>query len=282
MGSEETPSDSDLLQQLKTKRRLSLLPQAGSGVKTEPRPSLTPLLSAISVPESPAKSVPVEPQNSSRKRLHFPPEGPSLQQRLQEEFGYSKVKKFKPTPSPTSHPLSRLDGAGECAVGGTSGTHSPVKNPFAKIQPQDPTVTLVQKSSVESDCLASQADSESNNTCSLGTPPSLQDGGPPDESADLQAIADCGNSSSSSALSYSTLSVSAANNHPRQPFMTSADFITTPATFRQHSATVRSLSDSSSSTHLTTEQFSKPPHQPQRQNSGKKKLGTKGGTLFAM
>ena len=211
----------------------------------------------------------MEPQTSSRKRLLFPSDGLSVRHQLQEEFGYSKVKKFKPTPSATSHPLSQLDEAGGCVVVGTSGTSSPVRNPFAKILAQKPSVsncTLVQKDGLELDCPASQVESEyseSNDTHSQGSPPSLQDSGSSGVSAGSQAIADCGNRSSPFAGSLCTTTTS-ADVHPRQPFMTSADFITTPTTFQQQSATVRTLSDSSLSTRQTIEPFSEPPHQCQQ------------------
>lgn len=265
-GSEETPSESDLLQQIKTRRKLSLMPHTESEVRTKPAPSLSPPLPADIVPESPARSVSVEPQASSRKRLLFPSDGLSVRNRLQEEFGYSKVKKFKPTPSATSHPLSQLDEAGGCVVGGTTVTSSPVRNPFAKIQSQKPAVpncTLVQKDSMKSDCLGSQAegeDSESNDTRSVGIPLSLQDSGSAGMSTDSQTIADCG---SSSPFSGPLCTATSADIHPRQPFMTSADFIMTPATSQQQSATVRTLSDSVLPCQ-TMQPFSEPPLQCQQ------------------
>lgn len=230
---EETPSDLDVAEKLRARRRLALLPPTVN----RPASSLSP--SQGTVEESPIKpshdeEVTTEPLGHGRKRLHFPAEEKGVRASLQG-FGYSKAK--RPKHSNDACPFSLLDETSppksiESTVCGTSQT--PAKNPFAKalinqgvVAPCGPMDSVVGGgcSDKDLDCTTS--------VCGTDFP---QCDAPGD--TDVQTLPD-----------PSLTATCTTGPRHRHPFMTSVDYITTLPALQQQassSTTILSSTDTSS------------------------------------
>ena len=132
-ASEETPSEVDVVEKLRARRRLALMPETMAG--SEPTLSLN--VSPDAELESPAKpdleEMPAEPLGRGRKRLSFPGKEQSIRAQLQG-FGYSKSTAKRAKHTVDSYPLSLLDkDTSPTSLRNRNTTvKSPVKNPFAK------------------------------------------------------------------------------------------------------------------------------------------------------
>lgn len=251
-SAEETPSDLDVVEKLRARRRLALLPPRLTSSGT--RLSLS--ASQDTVQESPSHDeVIAEPLSQGRKRLHFPTEEKSVHVRLQE-FGYSKAKRAKHSIDPC--PFSLLDEAtAPKSVEGSTATAAEesqtlVKNPFAK--------TLMNESVV--------APCASVGSGGVGHKDFVEDGGSKDPDITTSQSAACGTDvPQCDALGdvqtlpdlSSTDTCTQTLTEPRRhlPFMTSVDYITThPALQQQPSTSLPSLSSTNSSSQrpsLTTQ-----------------------------
>lgn len=235
---EETPSDLDVAEKLRARRRLSLLPPTVD----RPASSLSP--SQGTVQESPIKpshdeKVTREPPGHGRKRLHFPAEEKGVRASLQG-FGYSKAK--RPKHGNDSCPFSLLDETSPpksvetsaTTVSGTSQTQA--KNPFAKaLINQAPCGHI--DSVAEGGCLDKDLEcTPSSAICGTDIP-----------QCDVLGDTDVRTLPDPSLTATCTQAVSG----PRHchPFMTSVDYITTHPALQQQassSTTILSSTDTSS------------------------------------
>ena len=164
--------------------------------------------------------------DSTRKRLHGPSSGGSVHSRLLREYGYSKAKRFKTTPASNSHSLSLCMEAREAVE-----ESSTVRNPFAKSlihchssanseeAPAQRTLSEPQNSD------SSQAENQPAEKRECLPSPPLQ--GNDSSNSIHSSLAPSNNHLPFSGHTCSSASIT-TETHPRQTFMTSADFITTP------------------------------------------------------
>lgn len=229
---EETPSDLDVVEKLRARRRLALLPPTVD----RPASSLSP--SQGTVEESPIRpshdeEVTTEPLGHGRKRLHFPAEEKSVRASLQG-FGYSKAK--RPKHSNDSCPFSLLDETSppklvESSVTTVCGaSQTQAKNPFAKVLINPP----------------------------CGPMDSVEGGGCSDKDLDCTTsvcgtdIPQCdalGDNEVRTLPDPSLTATCTPGPRQRHPFMTSVDYITTHPALQQQassSTTILSSTDTSS------------------------------------
>ena len=248
--SEETPSEVDVVEKLRTRRRLALMPQKMEGLASS-ETTLSQSVSTDTELESSARPDLEEnkPIGRGRKRLS---KEQSIRPQLQG-FGYSKSTTKRARHSVDPYPLSLMDQDTSLRNGTTGTAQSPVKNPFAKsVMSGAPSVSLVstQDSRVETaESLSSSGNQELREhyaSQSVANPGSMAPEGIMNGDASVHMLPEA----SLTNVHVQPVTIAASTEPKRCSFMTSEDYITTLPSLSTSSHSVADSSAARQNGHL--------------------------------